>query len=100
MGGSDNMNNLAMACSGCNSTRGDHFEAEVFYEMVSRGANLRRPTIRKAVDLESLAKKAAEKDLRTARLLLGSATTLTALDLWWWFNCWYDHGLSVLDNRG
>lgn len=95
MGGTDSMNNLTMACSRCNSTRGDCFEAEVFYEMIKNGANLRRPT-NKTKNLELLAKKAVDKTRRTETLLASAAFTLTSLDLWWWFDYWLAHGSSYM----
>lgn len=94
-GGTDHMHNLTMACSGCNSKRGDRYDAVEFYEIV---VGLRpMPKVTKVVDQELMRKKAADKVVRTNRLLLETAALLTQLNLWEWWDSWLTFSLPMLD---
>ncbi|MNK44983.1 HNH endonuclease [compost metagenome] len=95
-GGTDNMNNLAMACSRCNNGRGDHFEAMEFYEMTV-GLRPQRARTRTEVSAEKVAERKAKQQARSQTATVYAAYTLSALDLWWWWDAWLTYGESMLE---
>jgi len=92
-GGTDSMNNLVMACSGCNNGRGDHFGAVEFYEMVV-GLRPRLAPTRKEENKELRAQREAKRAARGDRMVVDAAALLCALELWWWWDCWLEYGVQ------
>lgn len=90
-GGTDSMNNLAMACASCNNMRGDNFEALVFYEMVQNSKDMRRPSCRKEKSPEQLAKEQESHRVRHAQFLFSTAFVLTVVNRWDWWDLWYQY---------
>lgn len=94
-GGTDSMNNLAMAYYRCNNERSDHFTAEEFYEMVV-GLRPRRSASTKVVSPEDLAKKLEHRFERQKTLILNTAHMLQVLNLWDWWDSWLTYSLPML----
>lgn len=94
-GGTDNMNNLAMACSRCNNGRSDRFDPVEYYEMI---IGLREyPKTLKEISAEKLAEKAANKAARTEKLVWETAALLCFLNLWDWWDSWLTYSLPMLE---
>ncbi len=97
VGGTDNMNNLSMACSRCNNDRGDQYDAVEYYEMV---VGL-RPKVKfsKPVDPNKLAERQAKKAVRQDQAVLFAAYTLVALKAWDWWDSWLTYGSYMLEQE-